>query len=402
MNSNRRQSFVPTAGLEVIYEGSKTFWKTRTTVDILIVSHPKQNCFELIAYNAEKGNEAPRVYVNAILLSTKLDQNEIKLKVEEKKESSIRQKKATNVAQIQKEIATQAIIQFITSRFQISEDPAQGLRIFLSAMSGDIVNEQTKELDFVMSMPQSLTPIPTCFQKKVSVNEIKHALGQLEIENAELKRATRLAELATSSVDGFKLMLAEKMRLEIEMKKKFSPARLRWIKAINRVLIQNYVQKVRARLGWDDAPAVPAKPSPERARPKMFRRSIDNSMLEKTTLPAIVKHAPATVTSPHLNTTASLPVLSPRNEEHGSMEKRRRRIGRDGSSQKLQRRSYESLPSGESKSERMNLACNSDDSVPSLLQSYTSVSQRLVPSISVPLFSDVQEHNTRALRLIKL
>lgn len=80
-------------------------------------------------------------------------------------------------------------------------------------------------------------------------NEVNALLHDLQNSAKELKKATRLAELATSSVDGFKLMLAEKIKIENELKRKYSPARLKWIRAINRVLIQNYVEKVKIRLG---------------------------------------------------------------------------------------------------------------------------------------------------------
>lgn len=403
--STRRQSFVASPAFEAQYEGSKTFWKTRTNLEILILSHAKHNCLELIAFDPEKGVEAPHIYINAALLVSKLDQNEIKLKVEEKKEALIRQKKAANVAQIQKEIVVNGMNQFIINRLQIVDgDNTTSLHIHLPPMSGDIVNEATKELDVIIPIPAGLAGVTTCFQKKVTNNDIKAALDQLEAENAELKRATYLAELGTSSVDGFKLMLAEKMRLENEMKKKFSVPRLRWIKAINRVLVQNYVHKVRVRLGYEVTPR--EVPPPERRRPKIFRRSIDNSLLDnKPTqhLPVINKPAPVNVhPHPHPHQGEALPVLSPTNHlhEHGTIEKRRRRTAREG--KMLERRSLESLPSAETKSERIPLSCTSSDSVPSLIESYTSISQRFIPSASVPVLADIREHSTRVLRLAKL
>lgn len=240
-------------------------------------------------------------------------------------------------------------------------------------------------------------------------------MNQLEVESLELKRATRYAELATSSVDGFKLMLAEKMKIESEMKKKFSVARLRWIKAINRVLVQNYVEKVRIRLGYPSSGGSVSAGSVvnERNRPgKIFRRSIDNSLLENLTptkspssLPSINKPSPLSMAgTPVLNTTSSLPVLSPTNNlsqatanEHSSLEKRKRRMNREGS-RLLTRKSHESLPSPE----KLSLASYSNDSVPSLKESYSSVSNRLVPEVSVPILVDIREHSNRALRLAKL
>jgi hypothetical protein len=79
-----------------------------------------------------------------------------------------------------------------------------------------------------------------------NASDIPSALNHFGVESLE---NARLVQLTTFSVDGFKAMLAEKIKLEIEMKKGYSVARLRWIKAIHRVLIQNYVQKVKVRLG---------------------------------------------------------------------------------------------------------------------------------------------------------
>lgn len=85
----------------------------------------------------------------------------------------------------------------------------------------------------------------TCFSRS---KDFQSALNKLQNESLALKRATKLAELATSSVDGFKNMLQEKLKIENELKKSYSKARLRWIRAINRVLIQNYVERVKIRL----------------------------------------------------------------------------------------------------------------------------------------------------------
>ena len=233
-------------------------------------------------------------------------------------------------------------------------------------------------------------------------------MNQLEVESMELKRATRLAELATSSVDGFKAMLAEKMKLESEMKKKFTVARLRWIKAINRVLIQNYVQKVKHRLGM----VTPAPSTPQgRARPKMMRHSLDNSFLDNkspSSLPSINKPSPISLNGNHhhLAGVNSLPLLSPMNIspqhriEHSSSEKSKKRTLRTGDGKVLTRKSYETLPSPEAKSV---LACPSNESVPpSLLESYASTSTRYQPECSVPVVADVREHSIRSIRLAKI
>jgi hypothetical protein len=161
----RKQSFVATPGMEVQYEGTKSFWETGTNLDILIVSLPKNNCLEIIGYDRNKGAES-RIYANAALLSTKLDQNEIRQKVEEKKELYNRQRKPVDVAQIEKEVVVNAMNQYILCRLQVDEVNTAELKIFLSFMTGDKINEETKQLDIVSEIPKGLTPLPTCFIKK--------------------------------------------------------------------------------------------------------------------------------------------------------------------------------------------------------------------------------------------
>eukprot|EP00981_Chlorochromonas_danica_P004798 scaffold967_cov173-Ochromonas_danica.AAC.9 len=68
-------------------------------------------------------------------------------------------------------------------------------------------------------------------------------MHNVQVEAAQARQATHLASLAISSVDGFRVFLAHRLQW-----KNYSPARILWIKAINRVLSQNYVAKVRARL----------------------------------------------------------------------------------------------------------------------------------------------------------
>jgi hypothetical protein len=167
--SNRRQSFIAQPGqCDVQYEGSKSFWKTRTNIDILIVNHFKYNCLEIICYDPERGNEASsRIYVNAALLISKIDQNELKKQLEDIKEGNLRQKKSFNASQLQKELLIAAMNTYISSRIQLDGDPSSGrLKVVLSPLTGDKLDEETKELDIITSLPTGLSTLSTCFQRK--------------------------------------------------------------------------------------------------------------------------------------------------------------------------------------------------------------------------------------------
>ncbi|KAJ1392305.1 hypothetical protein B484DRAFT_408515 [Ochromonadaceae sp. CCMP2298] len=108
--STRRQSVVKGAqdcGFEVLMDGSQSYWKTRSNLDILIVAHPANLCIELIAYNAEIGVEAPRIYISSALLVAKIkpDSVDFKEKLSAWKEILIRQKKTVNIADLRKEVS---------------------------------------------------------------------------------------------------------------------------------------------------------------------------------------------------------------------------------------------------------------------------------------------------------
>jgi hypothetical protein len=166
--TNRRQLFLTQPGCDVQYQGSKSFWKTRTNIDLLIVNHTKYNCLELICYDPEKGVEAPRIYLSNSLLISKVDLAEIKQRLEERTEASLRQKKTISIPDTQKELVVNTVNLFITSRLQLADDLSNGLKVFVGPIGGDIVNEETKQLDVIIeNIPTGLMPLPTCFQKKL-------------------------------------------------------------------------------------------------------------------------------------------------------------------------------------------------------------------------------------------
>lgn len=104
-------------------------------------------------------------------------------------------------------------------------------------------------------------------------------LHDVYVESVQLRQATNLAALSTTSIEGFKQTLAHR-----EKWNGHTPARVRWIKAINRVLVQNYVAKVRVSLTEVEVhkPVKKTRRSSVdaatgRKPPRILRRSLDNS-----------------------------------------------------------------------------------------------------------------------------
>ena len=49
---------------EILFEGRKTFWKTKSTVNILLVKHHLWDIVEVVAFDPVSEIEAPRIYIN--------------------------------------------------------------------------------------------------------------------------------------------------------------------------------------------------------------------------------------------------------------------------------------------------------------------------------------------------
>eukprot|EP01038_Epipyxis_sp_PR26KG_P014847 gene14847-19955_t len=240
----------------VLYQGSRTFWKTRTNLDIIILEHPKHKCLELIPYNIDLAKEAPRIYFYSELLKSKLNYNEVSDKVSEKKEKYIREKKSFVAENLTKEVINQMMAQYITSRITISND-SNDFEISLLKNIGDIVDENTNKLDVVCTRPNGMIHEEFHHQKPATVEDFKLALSKLQKETLELNaassQATRLAGLAVSSVEGFKGLLKSKSIFEDDS---ISKSKQRWRKAIRRVITNNYIAAVRRRLDHDHPVAI--------------------------------------------------------------------------------------------------------------------------------------------------
>ena len=98
----------------VVYQGSKYFWKTRNTIDVILVKHKIENVIEVIAYEPALDVEAPRLYMDSKILSFKLDQEAIAAKM-----SLAKQNNVPHTEQFVEGIVNGAISEFILNRLFI-------------------------------------------------------------------------------------------------------------------------------------------------------------------------------------------------------------------------------------------------------------------------------------------
>jgi hypothetical protein len=66
---------------EVTFDGTKFYWRTRNTVDVVIAHHKAQQVFEVIVYEPSLDVEAPRLYLDETILMPKVDHSEANSKI---------------------------------------------------------------------------------------------------------------------------------------------------------------------------------------------------------------------------------------------------------------------------------------------------------------------------------
>lgn len=165
-----KRTYTCSNGVSVIYEGSKSLWKSRTNIEIFIANHSLLNCFEIVCYNSIIGIESERIYINTLILAKKVDQNELEERVSAKKETFMRQKKSFDKDSITKEASSNIMINYIISRINIPSDlPSGSFKVILSQFSGDIPNESNPDvLDIICEKPEGIEPLYVLFKKHVT------------------------------------------------------------------------------------------------------------------------------------------------------------------------------------------------------------------------------------------
>ncbi len=143
----------------MFYEGSKAFWKSKVNLEIKIIEHKSLDCFELIAYDPDLDQEAPRIYLSSALVSSKINQHDFHEKVSAEKEAMIRKKKTFDINAMSKQITHDMIVKYILCRISIPENLESGsFHIVLLTNIGDVLNEKTQLLDFIINKPMKLKP----------------------------------------------------------------------------------------------------------------------------------------------------------------------------------------------------------------------------------------------------
>lgn len=333
-----------TAG-STLYEGTKSYWRTRTNVDFSIIEHPLLATIEVISYNSDIGIEAPRLYINMPLLYSKISKDEVDTKVDLKKEEYVRQRKRVPYEELQQAITKELAVAYITLRMQVAptneSSSGKKFEMQLIPMSGDttvtdvitvttsapsapsledndnddnnncnteqIITTTTSEvqrIDILMkTMPEGLEPKFIPRRRKTNISDFHNTLNALRTDSASLSHAMNKAQKASglmaASITGFQANLS-RLRVTFDPES-MSMAKQRWMRAGRKVILQITVTKVRTRLERYSLSALPSESISSSGAALKKQLGISSSSM---------RPSQSTVKLPSL-----APILSPRNLE---------------------------------------------------------------------------------------
>ena len=143
----------------VIYDGSKTFWRQRLTVDIYVIKHSTLQILEVVYFLPHTSSEVPRVYVSISALLAYLDEREIKEKFNSRKEVLIRQRKPIDNNTILQKVTDDLAIAFLVSKIDLQSVSADhGYQIVIESKYHNGDDNHTNG-SFFCAKPSNLEPL---------------------------------------------------------------------------------------------------------------------------------------------------------------------------------------------------------------------------------------------------
>ncbi len=146
----------------VLLDSSKSFWKTRTQLNVIIISYKLLSCLEVITFDPASGIDYKRVYIDSKKISTKLNQETIRVSFAEKQESCDRLKRTMkNKDEVLADIENSLIVKYIFDRVnQVVGSSNKVSRVWLQPTFDDIVvmGKEFNQIDVECEKPLLLVP----------------------------------------------------------------------------------------------------------------------------------------------------------------------------------------------------------------------------------------------------
>ncbi len=146
----------------VLFDGTKSFWETRSSLKIVILNHTKQNCMEIVALDPATGSEFPRIYLDSSLVISKLDKEIVENCYAAKQEILAHSNLKNNEDDVF-EVKAQMMMQYAYSRIHLTSLAVEGnaLQLVLQPTFDDVMvegDESLMKLDVERLKPENLVP----------------------------------------------------------------------------------------------------------------------------------------------------------------------------------------------------------------------------------------------------
>eukprot|EP00981_Chlorochromonas_danica_P003177 scaffold633_cov288-Ochromonas_danica.AAC.12 len=105
---------------EIIFTGSKNFWKTKTNLEIVIVFHPSFHLFEIIASDPASPSDEERLYVDYPRLRSKLDHELVEKATLAEQEAQLLESKVVDCGEVQEEVVLRLAKDYLLARLQMT------------------------------------------------------------------------------------------------------------------------------------------------------------------------------------------------------------------------------------------------------------------------------------------
>lgn len=270
-----------------LFHEPKLFWRERINVDLAIRLFPATSVVEINAYNLDDDVESPKIYCDKDKLYSRLYESEVEAKVREaQQELSHKRKPMLPVADLTESVRRKLIVEFIIMRLNIKREKKKITKdgpvilktcerclryekcIKCSASEKEarrIAQEKGIKEEWVIdpsSFRISFDPLPDenpfdffvvdpgslnlqiltlARRRRTNATDFQDELSNFRAAQESLSDASAAAAhkagLAAQSVDGFK----KTRKKNVYDTRLYSQARIRWMKAIHRIILQNAV-----------------------------------------------------------------------------------------------------------------------------------------------------------------
>lgn len=156
-------------GVRKLFQGSKTFWRTRATLDIWVFRHCNltlgadtgSGTLEIAMLRTDSPQEDfPRIYLRYERVRRAVKEEEFQELLKQKKEVIIRKKLAVDLAALSQEAGEELVVKYVLAHIHSERDPENSQKVtavYKQTLTGD--EQLSRDDRMVCDKPTALVPI---------------------------------------------------------------------------------------------------------------------------------------------------------------------------------------------------------------------------------------------------